>query len=106
MPPASSPFPPSMVYVGRVSGIFEFFLRRSALVCVLGLRKVGLSAEFCARSNGAIFKLGYGAEIVQNPEKTDSFCKIRRVFSTAIRCRDCAGPKNSGAGLRIIFCID
>ena len=59
--------------VGKVSGIFEFFLRRFALESVLGLRKVGLGAEFYALSNGAIFNLGRPAKIAQTPEKTDFF---------------------------------
>ena len=78
-------------HVGKVSSIFEFFLRRFALVSVLGLRKVVLSAEFCDLSNGAVFNLGHRAKNAQNPEKTDFFRKIRKVFSTAIRFLDCAG---------------
>ena len=59
---------------------------------VLGLRKVGLGAEFCALSNGAIFNLGHREKIAQNPAKTDFFRKLREVFSTAIRSGICAGP--------------
>ncbi len=73
---------------------------------MLGIKRIVLSAEFCALSNGAIFNLGHPAKIAQNPEKTDFFRKIRKVFLGTIRDRDCAGPEKGCAELRIKFCVD
>ena len=77
-------------HVGKVSSIFEFFLRRFALVSLLGLRKVELSAECCALANGAVFDLEHQAKMLKIQEKLIFFSKNSNSIFTAIRCLDFA----------------